>query len=707
MSFLYPLFLAGMVAIGVPIVLHMIRRHTRKRITFSSLMFVRTTAPRLRNRSRLENLPLLILRCLLLCLLAIAFARPLFSRQAPERVARAGRRIVVLVDTSASMRRTGLWDEAIGEVRSALSDIEPSDRLCLMTFDRNTQTQIGFEQWESLDLSQRKAAVTDSLSEMSPGWGSTDLGRALTSAAEAIEDDEVNDTQQPIGSHQIVLIGDLQQGSDLDALATYEWPDTVELVLKPVTASRSTNAALEWVTHRDHLASPDGNEATSIRVTNSPEATIEQFQLRWADESSAQTTAKPIETYIPAGHSLVVKVPAPADPSAVHRLVLTGDDHDFDNTLYVAPLLQQQIDILYVGHDDPNDPKDMLFYVRRAFGATGTLNAHVTSHLGDEVLAPNEIADAHLIIATDVTRQENLAALRRHIEAGGTILLAMKSADAGAVLSGLTGIGNTVAEEADVGRYAMLGRIEFSHPLLSVFSDPRFGDFTKVHFWKYRRVNLGNLPDARVLARYDSDDPAWFEVPIGRGTLIVLTCGWHPSDSDLALSSKFVPLLYSILEYGGVLTGAQMQYFVGDPVPVARPTASQRTTLRIRKPDGSIVPLQTSAEVFTETDTPGIYGIESSAGTKWFAVNIPAAEGRTDPMPIEELEKLGVALKSPNPATTEHIAKAAMNRGLVETENEQKLWRWVLLAALAVLLMETWLAGWLTRPESESQGEQT
>ena len=45
MNFLYPLFLAGIAAVGLPIVLHMIRRHTRKRVTFSSLMFLRTTVP--------------------------------------------------------------------------------------------------------------------------------------------------------------------------------------------------------------------------------------------------------------------------------------------------------------------------------------------------------------------------------------------------------------------------------------------------------------------------------------------------------------------------------------------------------------------------------------------------------------------------------------------------------------------------------------
>ena len=80
MSFLYPLFLAGVAAVAVPILLHMIRRHTRERVAFSSLMFLRPRRPRFKSRSRLEHIPLLILRCMILCLLAFAFARPFLAR---------------------------------------------------------------------------------------------------------------------------------------------------------------------------------------------------------------------------------------------------------------------------------------------------------------------------------------------------------------------------------------------------------------------------------------------------------------------------------------------------------------------------------------------------------------------------------------------------------------------------------------------------
>ena len=56
-----------------------------------------------------------------------------------------------------------------------------------------------------------------------------------------------------------------------------------------------------------------------------------------------------------------------------------------------------------------------------------------------------------------------------------------------------------------------------------------------------------NEEDHLRLACLDTGDPLWFSMAVGRGQLLTLCCGWHPQDSDLALSSKFVPLIYSIL----------------------------------------------------------------------------------------------------------------------------------------------------------------
>src|SRR6187549_1444207 len=109
MSFLAPLFLLGAAAVIGPIIFHLIRRTTKDVTPFSTLMFLQPTPPRVTRRSRLENLWLLLLRCLVIALLAIAFGRPfLRNKEVSSLPAGEGKRTVLLVDTSASIRREQL-----------------------------------------------------------------------------------------------------------------------------------------------------------------------------------------------------------------------------------------------------------------------------------------------------------------------------------------------------------------------------------------------------------------------------------------------------------------------------------------------------------------------------------------------------------------------------------------------------------------------
>jgi hypothetical protein len=720
MSFLYPLFLAGIAAVSLPIILHMIRRQTRKRVTFSSLMFLRTTVPRFKNRSRLENVLLLILRCIILCLLAFAFSRPFFPRQEGSKQVSPAKRTVLLIDTSASMRRTGMWAQAVSEAQSVLEDAKPTDRVCIMSFDQGTETLIGFEQWDAMDAASRSAVAAEQISNLSPGWAATDLGDALVSAAEAVEDDEINDEQQQFGTNQIMLISDLQKGSSLEALQAYEWPDALELEVKLIAAAGSTNAAMQLIASRDHLARTAGKELPSVRITNSPDAAVERFALSWAGEDQVGASDGRMEVYVPAGHSAVVRMPKRADDSAPAKLVLTGDDHNFDNALYIAPSLTQKVNILFIGSDKAEDSEGLLYYVKRAFRATGTLDPQVISRSAEN-LTDEDIANAHLIIAADTIAPGHIDSVRRYLETGRTVLLVMKSPDAAKTIAALAGIETINSQEAEVDTYSMLSRIEFKHPLLTPFSDPRFGDFTKIHFWKHRQINIEDLPDAEVLALFDSpqdgqahNDPALFELCVAKGSLLVLTSGWHPSDSQLALSSKFVPLLYSILEYSGFFTGRQSQYFIGDNVSISTQSGSESANLEILKPDNSLIHISAGEENFTQTDQPGLYTIQSSAGNRVFALNLPSKECRTAVMPVEDLEMLGVSLTQPlgfsaelteSPIGSRSI-QASRLAGFTVLESEQKIWRLILVVLLAISFVEIALAGWLTRTPNNLQGEQ-
>ena len=126
MSFLAPLFLLGGLAIALPVVFHLVRRSSREKLVFSSLMFLKPTPPRMTRRNRLENIFLLLLRCLAICILALGFARPFLQKpMAATPTNTAGAQIVILVDTSASMKREGVWAEALAQSRGRVEEEPP------------------------------------------------------------------------------------------------------------------------------------------------------------------------------------------------------------------------------------------------------------------------------------------------------------------------------------------------------------------------------------------------------------------------------------------------------------------------------------------------------------------------------------------------------------------------------------------------------
>ena len=105
MGVLAPMYLAGLAALSLPLIFHLVRRTPRGRQEFSSLMFLLPSPPRLTRRSRLDQILLLIMRLAALALLAFAFARPFLRRAATLQLEDLpARRVVILLDHSASMR---------------------------------------------------------------------------------------------------------------------------------------------------------------------------------------------------------------------------------------------------------------------------------------------------------------------------------------------------------------------------------------------------------------------------------------------------------------------------------------------------------------------------------------------------------------------------------------------------------------------------
>ena len=76
MQFLNQILLAGLAAAAIPIIIHLLNRRRFKRVPWAAMRFVQVSLQRNQRRMQIEDLILLIIRCLLLALLAFALARP-------------------------------------------------------------------------------------------------------------------------------------------------------------------------------------------------------------------------------------------------------------------------------------------------------------------------------------------------------------------------------------------------------------------------------------------------------------------------------------------------------------------------------------------------------------------------------------------------------------------------------------------------------
>ena len=166
MTFLAPLFLAGLLGVAIPIVVHLTHRPRREAYAFPSLMFLARIPFRSVKRQRVRHWWLLALRIGVVALIVSAFARPLLNRLGAGGGAFAvGREVVVLLDDSYSMRYGDRWQRAVAAAGHAVDGLGPSDRATIVLFDTRARA-LG-------QASGDRAALHAALAVARPGVGTT------------------------------------------------------------------------------------------------------------------------------------------------------------------------------------------------------------------------------------------------------------------------------------------------------------------------------------------------------------------------------------------------------------------------------------------------------------------------------------------------------------------------------------------------------
>lgn len=477
---------------------------------------------------------------------------------------------------------------------------------------------------------------------------------------------------------------------------------------------------MAWVEGRD-------GSRGQVRLMSAGDSAETKVQVQ-PFNSESEPVGKPTDVVIAAGQRRSVKLPENvAKDGSVVGVELLSDEHAFDNVIDFPPLANPKVTVAHIGSDVQNDPETMRYYLQRVLDGNPARDVMLADlKQPDQELYRPIPAESDFVVATGAVPKAMLPSVQKLFDRGGTLLMA---ADSVAAVQSLKRFlpKDIQVKEGVVEDYSMLADINYQHPLFQAFAEARFADFSSIRFWKTRHIVL-NLEerqpnDWNILAEFDNGTPAFIQFSVGdEGRLLVLASGWHPTDSQLALSTRFPPLITRLLTLAIPESSTQQMQAIGNVIRPSR--LLQNTEWQIRYPDGTDqtaaevkaaleeqnagVDIVDSNEVTVMLKQPGRYlltaGPEDAEKEVTVIANVAASESRTEALPTGQLQALGIGVTAEGTGDTVLDAAEVSKLKTSELENRQKLWRWMLLAGLACLLLESIWANVLERRQAEVVG---
>lgn len=668
MSFLNPLFLLGLAAVAVPVIVHLVRRTRAPRVEFPSLMFVRRIPQRTIRRRRMQNWLLFALRCLAFTLLVFAFVRPYFGSGQAD-TSRGQRANVILLDTSFSLRYGNRFEQAKQRARAIIDETRGNETTTIVTFGQSYEAQNKF----TTDIGQLKAA----LDNIKPDSTATDYAQALRGAEGLFKDTVAADKR-------IVLISDFQAAGKNEAEASYRLPSNIKLVTIDVGEQNSPNLAITdaglqpliyQAKYADKLTARVANfsdeEKTGVRV---------EFQLN-------DHTVEKREIKIAARDTATVEFTGFNLNEGVNRgvILIEGDNFPFDNRFNFTLRRAEQMKALVI--ETATRGRGESFYLRNALTTGENLPFNLEIKSAGSV-NPADIGAYRVIIVNDAAVNQALAqALIKFVEGGGGLVIAAgPHTEPAAFNQVFQNFAPAKLEEAArlSGDYVVMSEIKTDHPIFEVFK--RSGRLATARIFGYVRATASE--GAGVIARFEDGSPALIEATRGGGKLLLFTSTLDASWNDLPLTPIYLPLVRQMARHLGEreerawnLVG---QTFTVDAAKDGNPPA-------VDAPNGERITdrKQTNTgELIVAAREPGFYRLRYTGGSDFAAVNVDSRESDLTRLNVEEFV---AAVTGADPKAA---SAAAANEKLSneEIESRQRVWRLLLIAALLLFVAEGVLA---------------
>lgn len=665
MGLLAPWFLAGALAVGVPLYLHLLRRQTSTPQSFSSLMFVEPRTQSSIHHRRLRYLLLLALRLLVLVALVLAFANPYINRTAAS--ASGERLLVVAVDRSFSMRAGTRLDDAKRQAVALLASRNPSERAQVLAF--GSQVQVMTQ--PVID----PATLTSAVESIQPGDARGSYG-ALAAALRSI----AQTVQTPIELH---IFSDMQKTNMPPSFSEMAMPANVSLVLHPVVKDAVPNWTVESVNAPAQVWDPKKARVQAVVAGFGTAAATRNVSLVINGK-----TASSKQVNVPAGGRATVEFDSLDVPYGFSRCAVKIDSADAmpaDDQYMFSVERSDPLRVLFVR--EPTDSRSQLYF-GSALGSSAQSAFVIESVPGAQLQGTDPTKYAFVVISDVASLPEGAQnVLTRYVRAGGNVLIA-----AGTTMARLQDV-PVSGSKISGGKYYSRDGAGFA---TVSDTDTSFAAVGKADQWGgvkfYYAVSI-DPTGSRVIARLTDQTPLILEKQIGEGRVVVFASGFDNLTNDLPLHPLFVPFIEQTAQYLSGLQEREGTRLV-DSYLQLRSAKEQAVSVEVIDPQGKrplSINQATTATSFQLTDA-GFYELKLANGRQdVVGVNADRRESDLTLMPDDVL-----ALWSGKPnGGVETAGAAAADPSPDDAAREKKPYSfawYVLVVLLAAALAESVLA---------------
>lgn len=538
MSFLYPSFLFGLLAVAIPIAIHLFNFRRTRKVYFTNVAFLKEVKTSTNSFRRLKQLLVLAMRVLFITFLVLAFAQPFLGGQR-QSIGSQGNTGIYL-DNSLSMQNEAgkrrYLDMATDEAEALLGALPKTPSVQLLTNDFESRDQY--------------LATPDKLRDRLTEVGFSPTARSLESIYK--RQNNLISRNSQAAQNQLIWLSDFQK-STVGDLSKLKLDTNSRIFLVPIQTEETANIYADSVWLATPFVKEMQTNTLSIRLVNTGQEAVKNLPVKlFLDEKQVSSASVSLEPNSPtvANFDFTVK------ERGLKKGRISFEDFPvtFDNEFYFTINASPVINIVHLFGSQSGDYIKNLFSSETIFNVR-SLNAQNTD--------PTLLNTADLVVLDGVDRLDGSlnASVRAFVKRGGSLVIFPSEAESFGSLPTQLGAPGLQKTAAKITRLPD-GQVspETAKPADSVGETLEPPDtknpFFEAIFENSTRKDRIAMPVARPLwtwaargsplLRFRNGNPFLSRFEAGRGRIYLCASPLKDEYTNFQKHALFVPVMYRI-----------------------------------------------------------------------------------------------------------------------------------------------------------------